>query len=403
MQREQQGLFGGARMQMDESIKLSLAGLATYMLGRDVVAIANSGGKDSTTVLSLTVWAILSGHVPAPRRLVVLWADTRLELPSLYEVIRGALDDLEDKRDELAALGCELVIRTVMAPVDRRFFVQLLGRGVPPPHNKFRWCTPKLKVDPMAEALADLRREGETKPLLLHGVRIGESAARDGRIALACGKEDSECGQGWYQETLSDAVADKFGPILHWRVCHIARWLDTWAPQEEYGGWDTAALVKIYGGEESMEAGARFGCIECPLVTRDRSLERTIRMQEWAYLVPLTRLRPLYHRLQSSTLRLRKPPGELRKDGQPVSKQERLGPLTMEARALGLAELLAIQGEINARAQSLGRPLIDLLNAEEEARIREFWALGEWPDGWTGEEPVGETTLMPLFTGVEGR
>lgn len=398
MQREQQGLFGGARMQMDESIRLTLAALGVYMAGRDTVAVASSGGKDSTTVLTLLVWAILAGHVPVPRRLVVLYADTRMELLPLYQVIDSVLDELEDRREELAALGCELVIRRVVAPVDRRFFVQLLGRGVPPPHNRFRWCTPKLKVEPMAAALAELRGEGDgPKPLLLHGVRIGESAARDGRIALACSKEDSECGQGWYQETLPDSACDKLGPLLHWRVCHVARWLDTWAVREEYGGWDTALLVRAYGGEEAMEAGARTGCVGCPLVTHDHALARILRMQEWGYLTPLTRLRPLYARLQAPAMRLRQPPGELRKDGQPVSKQERLGPLTMEARALGLAELLAIQGEINARARALRRPVLDLLNADEETRIREFWALGEWPDGWTGEEPVGETTLMPLF------
>lgn len=398
MQREQQGLFGGARMQMDESIRLTLAALGVYMAGRDTVAVASSGGKDSTTVLTLLVWAILAGHVPVPRRLVVLYADTRMELLPLYQVIDSVLDELEDRREELAALGCELVIRRVVAPVDRRFFVQLLGRGVPPPHNRFRWCTPKLKVEPMAAALAELRGDGDgPKPLLLHGVRIGESAARDGRIALACSKDDSECGQGWYQQTLDEDVADKLGPLLHWRVCHVARWLDTWAVREEYGGWDTALLVRAYGGEEAMEAGARTGCVGCPLVTHDHALARILRMQEWGYLTPLTRLRPLYARLQAPAMRLRQPPGELRKDGQPVSKQERLGPLTMEARAHGLTELLAIQGEINARAQALRRPVLDLLNAEEETRIREFWALGEWPDGWTGGEPVGETTLMPLF------
>lgn len=396
-QREQQGLFGGERMQMDESIRLTLDALGVYMAGRETVAIASSGGKDSTTVLTLLVWAILSGRVPAPRRLVVLYADTRMELLPLYQVIDGVLAELEDRRDDLAALGCELVIRRVVAPLDRRFFVQLLGRGVPPPHNRFRWCTPKLKVEPMAAALAELRGLSDGKPLLLHGVRVGESAARDSRIALACSRDDSECGQGWYQQTLDEDVADKLGPILHWRVCHVARWLDTWAPLEEYGGWDTSLLVDAYGGEEAMEAGARTGCVGCPLVTHDRALERVLRMARWAYLLPLTGLRPLYARLQAPAMRLRQPPGELRKDGQLVSKQERLGPLTMDARALGLAEVLRIQGEINARAVALGRPQLDLVNADEEARIREFWALGEWPDGWTGEEPTGESTLMPLF------
>jgi DNA sulfur modification protein DndC len=167
---------------------------------------------------------------------------------------------------------------------------------------------------------------------------------------------------------------------------------------EEYGGWETAMLVRAYGGEEAMEAGARTGCVGCPLVTYDRALARVCALPEWAYLLPLAELHPLYERLRDPDMRLRKPPGELRKDGEKVSKQERLGPLTMEARAFGLSELLRIQASVNAEAARRDRPRIDLLNSEEEARIREFWALGEWPDGWTGEEPIGDTTLMPLFT-----
>jgi DNA sulfur modification protein DndC len=122
-----------------------------------------------------------------------------------------------------------------------------------------------------------------------------------------------------------------------------------------------------------------------------------VKQPAWAYLAPLTRLRGLYEGLRSPTKRLRKPPGERRLDGELVSKQERLGPLTLEARRQALDEILSIQAEVNAAADALRRPRVDLLNAEERARIEEYLAGQEWPDGWTGDEPVGETTLMPLF------
>lgn len=384
------------RQDMVTSIRLTLASLNAYLPQHDTIAVAYSGGKDSTAVITLLVWAILAGHVRAPKRLIVLFADTRMELLPLQRVVDGVLDELEDRRDELAAKGTELVIRRVVAPVDRRFLVQMLGRGVPPPHNKFRWCTPKLKVDPMAAALEEVRG-AYGKPLLIHGVRIGESAARDDRITVACSKEDSECGQGWYQQTPMEAVADKLGPLLHWRVCHVAAWLSHWAGEEEFGGWDTSLLVRAYGGEEAMEAGARTGCVGCPLVTQDRALTRVLAQPSWAYLGPLARLRGLYEGLRSPTKRLRKPPGERRADGELVSKQERLGPLTLEARRQALAEVLSIQAEVNAAAARLHRPTVELLNAEELARIEEYLADQEWPDGWTGDEPVGETTLMLLF------
>ena len=42
-----------------------------------------------------------------------------------------------------------------------------------------------------------------------------------------------------------------------------------------------------------------------------------------------------------------------------------------------------------------GRPEIDLINPEEEARIRELIALETWPQGWDGDEPIA-TTIMDV-------
>jgi DNA sulfur modification protein DndC len=52
-----------------------------------------------------------------------------------------------------------------------------------------------------------------------------------------------------------------------------------------------------------------------------------------------------------------------------------------------------VQAEINDDAASLGRPGIDLINAEEEARIRELIAAGTWPNGWDGTEPRADSWM----------
>jgi DNA sulfur modification protein DndC len=39
------------------------------------------------------------------------------------------------------------------------------------------------------------------------------------------------------------------------------------------------------------------------------------------------------------------------------------------------------------------RPKINLLNPSEESRIRELIDLQTWPDGWSGNEPVGDVPL----------
>jgi DNA sulfur modification protein DndC len=45
----------------------------------------------------------------------------------------------------------------------------------------------------------------------------------------------------------------------------------------------------------------------------------------------------------------------------------------MEARAYGLERVLDIQEQAR----------VDLINPEEEARIRELWALNVWPEKWS--------------------
>lgn len=375
-------LFGGQRMQMDESIRLTAESLATYGRTHDHWAIAWSGGKDSSATLTLVVWLIDSGRVPRPKSLTVLYADTRLELTPLAVSAVQIMDDLRER-------GID--VRTVMSPLDERFMVYMIGRGVPPPNNgTLRWCTAQIKVEPMQAELQRMAAGLGGKVLMLTGVRQGESAVRDQRIVMSCSKDGAECGQGWYQQTLPEALCDTLAPILHWRVCHVWEWLRHWAPQAEFGDWATADIADAYGGDEAEEIAARTGCVGCPLASRDKALETVIRNPRWAYLAPLLKLRPLYRELRLPGNRLRQPGGESRKDGSLIANQNRMGPLTMPARRMALARILSIQAECNAEADRQGRPRVDILNAEEAARIEELIAANTWPQGWTGDEPVAD-------------
>lgn len=147
-------------------------------------------------------------------------------------------------------------VQVVRAPLDKRLLVYVLGRGVPPPNNNtLRWCTRQIKVDPMADAIAARLNALDGSVLMITGVRQGESAIRDRRIEMSCGKDGAECGQGWYQRELPNAKGIRgriatLAPILHWRVCLVWDWLRIYAPMPEYGGWETAALADAYGGDE---------------------------------------------------------------------------------------------------------------------------------------------------------
>jgi DNA sulfur modification protein DndC len=214
-------------------------------------------------------------------------------------------------------------------------------------------------------------------------VRIGESAARDQRIALSCSKDGAECGQGWYQAKTPEAIADVLAPCLHWRVCHVWDWLTFHAPSQ---GFPTQVIAEVYGGDEKEEINARTGCIGCNLASKDTSLDTVLKLPAWAYLQPLKRIKPLNQELKKPMYRLRKNGTDRRKDGTLAANPMRMGPLTMEARRYGLATILNIQEEINLVSRAEGRPCIDLINEEEQERILALIEANTWPDGWTGQE-----------------
>lgn len=375
----------GARLQMTESIELTIQSMQAYGHQHDHWVVAWSGGKDSSATLTLLIWLIDSGRIPAPKILTVLYADTRQELPPLAIAARHIMF-------ELAERGIEC--RIVRAPLDKRFLVYILGRGVPPPNNNtLRWCTRQIKVDPMT---AEIERVlGDGTALVITGVRQGESAIRDRRIEMSCGKDGAECGQGWYQQLLPDAKGVRgriatLAPLLHWRVCHVWEWLRHWAPAEEYGGWSTRMIADAYGGDEAEEVNARTGCVGCPLAQEEKALESILAMPRWSHLAPLRGLKPIYRWLREPAQRLRKSGVERLKDGSIGKNPQRMGPLTFEARLEALEKILDIQRAVNIGGGTADYSLID---AEEEARIRELIAAETWPDGWVGTEPTADTWL----------
>ena len=383
----------GARMVAAEAVHLTVASLQAYGPQHDVWVIAWSGGKDSTATLTLIVRLIEEERIARPVRLVVMYADTRMELPPLQAAALAIIAQLQ-KRDWIE-------VEIVRAPLDKRFLVYMLGRGVPPPNNMtFRWCTRQIKLDPMAAAVEARLASMPGTALMITGVREGESAVRDRRIATSCSRDGGECGQGWYQMMLPDAKGVRgriatLAPLLHWRVCHVWDWLKVFAPQF---GWPTAMIADAYGGDEAEEVNARTGCMGCPLASKDLALAAVVAMPAWSHLAPLLGLRPIYRRLrEDDALRLKKT--GFAADGSLATgkNKQRKGPLTFEARLWALGEILDIQAEVNLAAHRLGRPGVDMLDDEETARIEALITAGTWPDGWDGDEPTADTWLDAVF------
>lgn len=388
-------LFSGSRrLQMTESIELTIQSLQAHGADHDHWGIAWSGGKDSTATLTLIVWLLETGKLKRPKTMTVFYADTRMELPPLAISALQIMDDLRER-------GIE--VQVVTAPMDKRYLVYILGRGVPPPNNNtLRWCTRQIKVDPMTSALeAHVGHLGGSM-LMITGVRQGESAIRDQRIEMSCGKDGAECGQGWYQQVLPDSKGIRgrlatLAPLLHWRVCHVWEWLKHWAPQAEFGDWATATVADAYGGDEAEEINARTGCVGCPLASNDTALDAVLANPRWSHLAPLKKLRTLYWELREPRHRIRKAGLERLKDGSIAKNPQRMGPLTLEARRYALGQVLTIQADCNTEAAALGRPSIDLLNEDEVARILELIAANTWPQGWDGDEPAADAVLPVVY------
>jgi len=151
--------------------------------------ITYSGGKDSTAAVCLAFELVKRGEID-PTAVDVVYADTRMEIPLLRAQAFRFLDTIR-KRSTAFGLPFRCHVRT--PDVRKGFWYLLLGKGYPPPHQRFRWCTRRLKIEPMRDLVASAGKSGKT--CIITGVRFNESENRDRALARAC-KRGGECGQG---------------------------------------------------------------------------------------------------------------------------------------------------------------------------------------------------------------
>ena len=298
--RGQLTAWDGQRATLDEAIEYTRVSLWEYLTRYPRAMINYSGGKDSSTLLTLISHFLRTNQLP-PCEITVLMSDTRMELLPLMVSARAMLEECG-----LPYQIVEPLLRMDAPQYTERFFVYMLGVGVPPPNSKtLRWCTRKMKADPMHRVKKALYDQYGGELLSLTGVRRGESANRDQAIAIACSKDGGECGQGWFHNDNSTGPA--LAPIDRWRICHVEDWLTLYAPSY---GFTTDGLCSVYGFDQdeggAATTGLRTGCMRCPLVEEDRALDFVMSKPEWAYLAPIRQLDTLYAELREPRHRLRK-------------------------------------------------------------------------------------------------
>jgi DNA sulfur modification protein DndC len=285
-----------------------------------------SGGKDSTASLIIALEAALEGN--GPERIDIVYCDTGVEIPPVRE---GAVAFLEKLKSSPLPLHCHILRPR---PEDG-FWACLLGRGYPPPHHRFRWCTRRLKILPVRQAL------GGERSLIITGVRLGESKARDHRLGLSCSR-GGECGHGAWAQEAHGMRAEFFAPLISWTECTVWDFLRLYAPAL---GYDVSHLA-VY-----VERGLRFGCWMCTVVKEDRALEALSSRPQWAHLRPLLSYRSLVMEVASKpSKRL------LRPDGRP-------GRLRLEVREELLEKLRELEEEVS----------LSLISPQEAEVIMRIW------------------------------
>ncbi len=326
--------------------------------------IGFSGGKDSTMVASIIYEVVAS--IPLEqrkKRIAVLCTDTRVEIPAIIEMVEGTLTRMR-RYAEREQLGIE--VHLLKPPPEQSFWVNIIGRGYPPPNRTFRWCTQRLKIDPVSVFVQ--KRVAQWGEAILHlGARRAESATRAGTMA----KRHLSNGLRRHEDLARVWIAN---PIEHLTTEEV--WAYLLQKPNAWGG-DNRTLYKLYanasGGECPLVVdkhtpscgNSRFGCWTCTVVERDRASEGLLASGD-------DRMEALID--FRSVLTWYRDPANGKRDIRRMNGAEGDGPLHIEARRELLAKLLDLEKESG----------LPILSEEELFLIQRFWKSARQPDAGDG-------------------
>ena len=338
--------------------------------------IGYSGGKDSTATLQL-VWLALSAlpKEQIKKPVHIINTDTMVESPVISKWVQKSLktmDEAAEKQD------LPFVTHRLTPAMDNTFWVNFIGRGYPFPRKKLRWCTDRLKIQPVNTFVKDqIAEHGEI--IMVIGTRKAESARRAKTMAYYEKKRVREL-LSPNQAMVNELV---FSPLEDWNDN------DVWVFLMQYKnpwGYSNKELLTLYKGATAdnecpmmVEKGlpscgkSRFGCWVCTMVAQDKSMEAMISNdEEKAWMTPLLEFRNKFgdEELDRDRRSFRKMAGYL----QGSYKQLHHGPYKKEVREEWLRDLLTIQKDINENGPKEFSDL-ELITLPELRNIRRIWVL----------------------------
>jgi DNA sulfur modification protein DndC len=345
-----------------EDIKTSLRQL--YLDDERPWLVGFSGGKDSTMLAALVFDAVLS--VPQEKRakpISVVCTDTRVEIPAIVEMVEGSLDKMR-KCSEQHGLGID--VNLLKPPSEQSFWVNLIGRGYPPPNRTFRWCTQRMKIDPVNVFVQ--QRLGHWGEAILHlGARRAESSTR----AQVMAGIEVRNGLRRHQDLPRVWVSN---PIEYLSTEEV--WAYLLQRPNPWGG-DNRPLYKLYANASNGECpiqidtstpscgNSRFGCWTCTVVDRDKASEGLLASGD-------ERMEKLIEFRE--TLLYYRDPANGKRDMKRMNGNEGPGPLTISARRELLTQLIKLQEQTGLK----------LISEDELFLIQQFWKTARNPDDGGG-------------------
>lgn len=326
--------------------------------------IGFSGGKDSTLVAHLVLDVLVSLSPQERKRQVHLVSnDTLVESPLVISHIAKVQKEIIQAAD---AWRLPIDVVTTRPDADATFWVNLVGRGYPPPNRTFRWCTDRMKIQPTSRYIRE-QADQSGQVILLLGVRRSESATRAATVA----RYDNGERLNRHNDLLNCMV---FRPIVELTTDEVWEYLAFHQPP--WGGTH-GDLFKLYLDAGAAEcptvmsqddapscgsSSSRFGCWTCTVVDKDRSLEGFVEAG-FAEFTPLVEFRDWLLRIRDVPERRM----ARRRNGRMTITSDGIfipGPFTLETRR-----------EILDRIREMEQMLsTELITEGEVARIREIWA-----------------------------
>lgn len=364
---------------MDKTVEIREHIKKVYLSYNRPLVVGYSGGKDSTVVMQL-VWDVIEDLAPEQLKqdVHVISTDTLVETPYIIEYVSRTLEQINQAAREK---NLPIYAHRLTPLYKNSFWVNLIGKGYPAPSRNFRWCTERLKIEPVNRFIAEhVDKWGEATIVL--GARKDESASRSQVLNK---KVRDHMGLSKHP-TLPAAFV--FTPIEEMTTDDVWSYLLSHKCQWGGNNRDLAAMYQnASGGECPMVVdkttpscgSSRFGCWTCTLVQQDTTMENLIdNGEEW--MTPLLEFRDWLSETQEiakkAIYRSHK-----RRDGQVAYVRDgtriAYGPYKLDWRKAFLERLLQIQKNIQ---QNGPNPLAKLISFDELELIRDFWREEEWVD-----------------------